>query len=101
MTDEIFSQHDLREYVKSRDKNTCQYCGKGRLYGAQLNLDHIHPRTAGGGDSPENLIVACKQCNHRKGKKSLADYIDSRLKALEREMECLERLRDRPPLNIF
>ena len=101
MTDEIFSPHDLREYVKSRDKNTCQYCGKARLYGAQLNLDHIHPRTASGGDSPENLIVACKQCNHRKGKKSLADYIDSRLKALEREAEYLGRLRDRPPLNIF
>jgi len=93
MSDYPTSQREVREYVKVRDKRTCQYCGKSRLSGNQLNLDHVVPHTHGGGVSPENLVVACKQCNHRKGKKSLTDYVEQRLKALERERECLERLR--------
>ena len=36
-----------------------------------LTLDHIVPRHRGGGHTWENLVTACKACNHRKGGKTL------------------------------
>lgn len=30
-------------------------------------LDHIQPRSLGGGDEPENLRLACRQCNIQRG----------------------------------
>jgi hypothetical protein len=32
-----------------------------------LTLDHVVPRHRGGGHSWENLVSACRNCNHRKG----------------------------------
>jgi len=53
-----------RREVFSRDRNTCQYCGR---QANDLTLDHILPRHRGGGHTWENLVAACKSCNHRKG----------------------------------
>jgi hypothetical protein len=38
-----------------------------------LTLDHVTPRHRGGSHSWENLVTACKTCNHRKGGKTLAE----------------------------
>ena len=32
-----------------------------------MTLDHVVPRHRGGGHTWENLVTACKTCNHRKG----------------------------------
>ena len=32
-----------------------------------LKLDHVKPRTQGGGDTWENLVCACIKCNAKKG----------------------------------
>lgn len=82
----------IRADVIARDNRTCYYCGKTKLYTTQLNLDHIHPESQGGLFTASNLVVACKQCNHRKGKKSVADYVASRLVTLAREIETLRQL---------
>ncbi len=52
--------------IYSRDKNTCQYCGK-RPPRAELNLDHVIPRMKGGVTSWENVVCSCVPCNLRKG----------------------------------
>ena len=52
-----------RRDVFLRDHFTCQYCGKQTK---DLTLDHVLPRHRGGGHSWENVIAACKPCNHRK-----------------------------------
>ena len=52
-----------------RDRFRCQYCCK-RFQVADLTLDHIIPRSAGGSDDPENLAAACIPCNQRKGARS-------------------------------
>ena len=57
-----------RREVFMRDKWTCQYCG---IVTRDLTLDHIMPRTRGGAHTWENLVSACKTCNHRKGAKTL------------------------------
>lgn len=55
-----------RRGVLARDCYTCQYCGTqpGK---AQLTVDHVIPRSQGGGKSWENLVAACAPCNRRKG----------------------------------
>lgn len=52
--------------VLSRDKFTCQYCGR-RPPQVALNCDHIHPVAKGGGNEMDNLITACEECNLGKG----------------------------------
>lgn len=58
-----------RRNIFERDKNTCQYCGK-RLVKNDLTLDHVVPRSRGGRDSWENLVLACMPCNVRKGSRT-------------------------------
>jgi len=53
-----------RREIFARDRYTCQYCFHT---GSELTLDHVVPRHRGGAHSWENLVTACKTCNHRKG----------------------------------
>ena len=53
-----------------RDGYTCQYCGRQTH---DLTIDHVVPRSRGGHHSWENLVSACKPCNHRKGGKLLGE----------------------------
>lgn len=55
-----------RRGVFARDRETCQYCGvqPGR---AHLTMDHVVPRSQGGGTTWDNVVTACRDCNHRKG----------------------------------
>jgi 5-methylcytosine-specific restriction endonuclease McrA len=55
-----------RRNIFERDKNTCQYCGR-RMPKTDLTLDHVVPRSRGGIDSWNNLVLACMPCNVRKG----------------------------------
>jgi 5-methylcytosine-specific restriction endonuclease McrA len=52
-----------RKEVFARDGWTCVYCGK---QARDLTLDHVVPRHRGGAHTWENLVTACKACNHRK-----------------------------------
>ena len=83
---------EIRELVIARDKRTCRYCGKSKLYGTQLNLDHVLPESQGGAFSVDNLVVACKQCNHRKGARSVEVYVAYRLAVLAREQATLQNI---------
>lgn len=53
-----------RREIFIRDHFTCQYCG---LRSRDLTLDHVMPRHRGGRHAWENLVSACRSCNHRKG----------------------------------
>jgi 5-methylcytosine-specific restriction endonuclease McrA len=55
-----------RRNLFARDRNTCQYCG-AHYPTSELSIDHVKPRSLGGGDSWENLVCACIRCNARKG----------------------------------
>ncbi len=59
-----------RREVFMRDQYTCQYCG---LKTRDLTLDHVIPRHRGGAHTWENLVSACRSCNHRKGGKALEE----------------------------
>lgn len=55
-----------RRNVIARDSHSCQYCGK-TLPMSELSIDHVVPRSQGGGDTWENLVAACHRCNAKKG----------------------------------
>lgn len=55
-----------RRHVYMRDDYTCQYC-RGKPGLKELNLDHVLPRSRGGGSTWENLVTSCRTCNLRKG----------------------------------
>lgn len=65
---------ELREAVRRRDRDRCRYCGivtgahdrrsrSGRVF------DHVDPAQAAGA---ANLVVACRECNSRKGRRTPA-----------------------------
>lgn len=55
-----------RRTVLSRDNYTCQYCGD-QPGADELTIDHVLPRSRGGGHAWGNVVTACGPCNHRKG----------------------------------
>ena len=60
--DIAFSRRTLIE----RDGLTCQYCGEP-VARTNLTVDHVVPRSQGGRNTWENLVLACPPCNLRKG----------------------------------
>lgn len=58
-----------RRNIFERDRNRCQYCGK-RFAKSDLTIDHVIPRSKGGRDTWENLVLACVKCNVQKGNRT-------------------------------
>jgi 5-methylcytosine-specific restriction endonuclease McrA len=58
-----------RAFILDRDAHTCAYCG-----GEADTVDHIVPKSLGGGNEPGNLLACCRRCNSAK-----ADRINKRV----------------------
>ncbi|PIR00955.1 MAG: HNH endonuclease [Nitrospinae bacterium CG11_big_fil_rev_8_21_14_0_20_45_15] len=59
-----------KKNILRRDESTCQYCGEKYQ---SMTVDHIFPKSKGGKEQWENVVVACKPCNLRKGSKTLVE----------------------------
>jgi 5-methylcytosine-specific restriction endonuclease McrA len=57
-----------RRAVLVRDNFECQYCGRDAE-----NVDHVVPRSRGGGHNWDNVVAACRPCNSRKENRSPAE----------------------------
>ncbi|MCX4605430.1 HNH endonuclease [Streptomyces anulatus] len=55
----------LRYEILRRDSHTCRYCGASAP-DVPLRVDHVTPVALGGGDTPDNLVTACQDCNSGK-----------------------------------
>lgn len=72
-----------RSNVYQRDGGQCQYCGiKVKL--KDFTYDHVTPRAQGGITRWENIVVACTECNQRKGGRTPAQA-NMRLRANPRK----------------
>lgn len=49
-----------------RDDRRCVYCDQP-LALHEATLDHLTPRSAGGSNSPRNLVTCCRSCNSARG----------------------------------
>lgn len=55
-----------RRAVFARDHGRCQYCGK-----TAESIDHVIPRSKGGGHEWENVVACCRKCNTYKSDRLL------------------------------
>lgn len=65
----LYRDRDLVAAIRERDGDQCRYCGslvdwRNRRGTQGGTYDHVVPR---GGNTFENVVVACKGCNSRKG----------------------------------
>jgi 5-methylcytosine-specific restriction endonuclease McrA len=51
-----------------RDHGLCAYCGR-----SANTVDHVVPRSRGGGTTWENTVLACGSCNNRKRDRTPAE----------------------------
>ncbi|RVW04799.1 HNH endonuclease [Rhodococcus spongiicola] len=57
-----------RAALMYRDRFRCGYCGD-----KAETIDHVIPRSRGGGHTWENCVACCAPCNHRKADRLLAE----------------------------
>jgi 5-methylcytosine-specific restriction endonuclease McrA len=60
------------EALFRRDLSVCLYCG-GTFADGGLTRDHVVPASRGGRDIWDNVVAACKRCNHHKGNRLLQE----------------------------
>lgn len=68
----LYRDPELVEVVRQRDRDRCRYCGakvnwKDRRSAVGGTYDHVD---ANGLNTVDNLVVACRSCNSRKGDRS-------------------------------
>lgn len=55
------SWQTIKEMVRDRAENRCEYCGTAEInMGQALHIEHIFPD---GGETLDNLCLACPNCN--------------------------------------
>lgn len=81
--------HDLlnENVSKIQQNDVCWYCGKA-MSPKQLTKDHVFPRSKGGDNNMDNIIMTCKACNSSKGNMDLFKWY-------------AEVRKEWPPLNVI
>jgi len=75
-----------------RDMYTCQYCGK-KLSNTSGTRDHVFPESRGGKTTWDNMVAACKTCQHKKGNKT-CDEVNMYPLRMPQEPNLIERFRN-------
>ncbi len=71
---DFYNMKENRIKVYERDGYKCRYCGK-QLTRFTCTLDHVTPVDADGTNSFDNLVTACLECNSRKHRRPLGDFL--------------------------
>lgn len=80
---EISISDTIREWEREQElPKECVFCGSKE----GLTTDHLIPRSRGGDDSADNLVLACQSCNASRGDRGIFEWL-----GLERKDE-LHRL---------
>lgn len=78
-----------KESLLKQSGGRCIYCGH-ELTVANMTIDHIIPKSAGGTDAEFNMIACCKECNAKKADQALGVFLIQ--KGSARRMAYLNRL---------
>jgi hypothetical protein len=75
--------HPQYAFVAAHAEFHCEYCrAPEEMFNMEFEVDHIFPRSRGGGDTLDNLALCCRHCNSRKRK--YIEFIDPETKKTER-----------------
>lgn len=74
---EVLERNRTRKVAKIQKMNAaqrgrCYWCKE--KYGKTFEVDHVWPRSRGGGNGAENLVLACRKCNRSKHAKTPAEF---------------------------
>lgn len=78
------SRSRIQKYkMWEESQHRCFYCGKTVdvtefLSGADVEIEHIIPRSILFDDSFSNKVCACRECNREKGNQTAMDYMESK-----------------------
>lgn len=61
------ADHASRSEILTRDGHVCQFVGCGAR---ATTIDHLLPRSRGGGNTWLNLVASCEDCNGSKGNRT-------------------------------
>jgi len=64
-----------RKLFNGRQKAPCFYCGRLLIF-KKATMDHVVPRSFGGSNRLENLLIACKKCNGARQNMSFDKWMD-------------------------
>jgi len=67
--------YEIREYLLEKWERKCTYCDKENV---PLQIEHIHCRAKNGSDRANNLALACKTCNDKKGTQDIRDFLKNK-----------------------
>lgn len=76
-----------RKEIYNKCNGHCAYCGAEITFRG-MQADHVHPLRRGGADTVENMLPACRNCNHYKHTLTVEEfrqYITDIPKRLERD----------------
>ena len=89
----------IRRQVFAAGPPICTWCHEplgdhrsGRYY----HVDHVTPRSHGGGYRPDNLVLACKTCNSDRGSDGVLAYMARRATKADRARASQSVLRIQP-----
>lgn len=89
--------YELREYLLEKWHRTCVYCG---IKDVPFEIEHIHPKSKGGSNRVGNLVLACRECNQKKGNQDVKDFLKSKPDRLKKILtQAKAPLRDAAVMN--
>lgn len=62
-----------RQQVYEKCNGYCGYCGTEIDY-KDMQVDHMQPLKRGGSDTLDNMLPACRSCNHYKATLTVEEY---------------------------
>lgn len=68
-----FRGEKKRKLMGDSPTAACVHCGLV-LYRRELTLDHIIPKSKGGSNKMENLVLACNPCNSERGSMDFSEF---------------------------
>jgi 5-methylcytosine-specific restriction endonuclease McrA len=66
---------EIKEYLLEKWGHKCAYCGAENV---PLEVEHIQPKSKGGSNRVSNLTIACHDCNQRKDKIPIEQFLAKR-----------------------
>lgn len=80
--------YEIREYLLEKWNRTCAYCDTSTS--SRLEVEHVIPRSKGGSDRISNLVLACHDCNQKKGSSDLSDFLRSQPEKMKKILSKLK-----------
>lgn len=63
--------YEVRKYLLEKFDRACVYCGAKNV---PLEIEHVIPKSRGGTNKIDNLVIQCHDCNQKKGNKTAEEF---------------------------